>query len=78
MRSGHLLVVARGAKDARISENPRKCRHVVIPLQGLDLRMSTLFNVDMRSLKVFPELMLRMSQFLFSLVAIVIETMRPR
>jgi hypothetical protein len=34
------------AKDARISANPQKRRHVVTALQGLDLRVSTLFGVD--------------------------------
>ena len=67
------LVVLRGAKDARSARTPPKCRHVVTALQGLDLRVSTLFGVDTGCLKAFPEYKLRVSILFVGWATFVIE-----
>ena len=72
------LVVLRGAKDARSARTPQKCRHVVMALQGLDLRMSTLLGVDMRRPKAFSGDKLRMSTLFVASATLHGRTKNPR
>jgi hypothetical protein len=70
------LVVSGGAKDVRISAYPPKCRHVIIPLRRLDLRMSTFSSVEMGCLKAFAEGKLRMSTSAYDFCSLISEPSR--
>ena len=71
------FMVSRGANDARSAHTPPKFRHVVIPLWGLELRVSTLFCVDTAIPKVFADHTFRVSILFRGSASFVIEMRRP-